>query len=321
MSQAVAGPRAQVAQILREAQAVTVLCHVRPDADTIGSGLALALALDRAGVEVEVGFPGPWSLPDALGALPGAKLIVDPTELVGHRVAVAMDCASTSRLGDLAELIERADHGVVIDHHASNRGFGDVNVIDPSADCTAELVLELLDDLEMPIDSDIATCLFAGLVTDTGSFRWARAGAHEVAARLLETGVDGPAWTRLLLDTHQFGWLTMVSEALQSAVLVPEAFSGAGLVYALVGFECSKQIDWAEAESVIDLVRTVGDAEVAVVFKESEPGEWTVSMRSRSDVDLVPLARTQGGGGHRHAAGFSITGSATEVVEKLLASV
>lgn len=202
---ALGAPRARTAEVLRAAPAVTVLCHVRPDADTIGSGLALALALDAIGVEVEVAFPGPWPLPEALGSLPGAKLIVEPGDLVGHPVAVAMDCASSERLGDLAAILTAAETGIVVDHHASNRGFGDIDLIDPAADCTAELVLGILDEADMPVDRDIATCLFAGLVTDTGSFRWARPNSHLLAARLLETGVDGQGWTRTLLDTHQFG--------------------------------------------------------------------------------------------------------------------
>jgi phosphoesterase RecJ-like protein len=304
----------QIVDVLRAASAVTLFTHVRPDADTVGSALALALALDRSGVDVEVAVPGTLPIPDALTRLPGAKLITPAEQVVGHRVAVALDCASAGRLDDLRGVFADAQTRIVVDHHASNSGFGDLNLVDPEADCTAELVLTLLDDLGMEVDSDVATCLYAGLVTDTGSFRWARPGSHAIAARLLAAGVDGPAWTRTLLDTHRFGWLAMVADALRSAVLVPEAFGGNGLVYACVGHTWRDAIGWDEAESVIDLVRTIGDADVAVVFKESEPGSWTVSMRSRSTTDLVPIARAHGGGGHPHAAGFGFTGSVEDVV-------
>ncbi|MEH3155836.1 MAG: DHH family phosphoesterase [Gordonia paraffinivorans] len=312
--------RGRIVDALRDASAVTLITHVRPDADTVGSALALAVALDRSGVDVEVGVPGTLPLPDALSRLPGAKLIASPGEIVGHRVAVALDCASVGRLDDLQHVFVDADTRIVVDHHASNAGFGDLDLVDPEADCTAELVLTLLDDLGAEVDADVATCLYAGLVTDTGSFRWARPGSHAIAARLLAAGVDGPAWTRTLLDTHRFGWLAMVADALRSAVLVPEAFGGNGLVYACVDHTWRDAIGWDEAESVIDLVRTIGDADVAVVFKESEPGTWTVSMRSRSATDLVPIARAHGGGGHPHAAGFGFTGSVEDVVAAFCAA-
>lgn len=304
----------RVVDALRGASAVTLITHVRPDADTLGSALALAVALDRTGVDVEVGVPGSLPVPDVLTRLPGAKLIAPTPQIIGHRTAVALDCASAGRLDDLHDFFAGADTRIVIDHHASNTGFGDVDLIDPDADCTAELVLAVVDELGLELDVDIATCLYAGLVTDTGSFRWARPGSHAIAARLLAAGVDGPSWTRALLDTHRFGWLAMVADALRSAVLVPEAFGGNGLVYARVDHTWRDAIGWDEAESVIDLVRTVGDADVAVVFKESDPGTWTVSMRSRSATDLVPIAFTHGGGGHPHAAGFGFTGPVEDVV-------
>ncbi|GAA1902148.1 bifunctional oligoribonuclease/PAP phosphatase NrnA [Williamsia serinedens] len=306
--------RRRIVDVLRDASAVTLFTHVRPDADTMGSALALAVALDRNGVDVEVGVPGALPVPDALTRLPGAKMVVPSDQIAGHRVAVALDCASVGRLEDLQDVFTRAETRVVIDHHASNTGFGDLDLVDAEADCTAELVLAVLDDLDAEIDADVATCLYAGLVTDTGSFRWARPGSHAIAARLLAAGVDGPAWTRTLLDTHRFGWLAMVADALRSAVLVPEAFGGNGLVYACVDHTWRDAIGWDEAESVIDLVRTIGDADVAVVFKESDPGTWTVSMRSRSATDLVPIARAHGGGGHPHAAGFGFTGAVEDVV-------
>ncbi|MGY3555794.1 DHH family phosphoesterase [Williamsia sp. R60] len=310
-----------IVDVLAAAEHVTVLCHTRPDADTIGSGLAIAGALRRRGTVVEVSFPDSTTLPAALAELPGADTLVEPGEVVGHPVVVTVDCASIHRLESLAAVVEAAQSSVVIDHHASNDGFGTINFVDPTADCTAELVLEIIDALEVPLDVEVATCLYAGVVTDTGSFKWASPRSHRIAARLLELGVDGRRWTRRLLDTHRFAWLTMVAAALDSAELVPHAFAGRGLVYAVVDHESTAALGWEESESVVDIVRTTSEAEVAVVFKEASPGQWTVSMRSKSDVDLVPLARIHGGGGHRLAAGYGATGTATEVVGQLLRSV
>ncbi|GAB33879.1 DHH family phosphoesterase [Gordonia otitidis] len=313
---------AEIAEVLGAASAVTILCHVRPDADTIGSGLALGLALHARGLDVEVAFPGPESLPVALRGLPGARrLLVEPEAVKGHDVSVSVDAAGLDRLGGLATVFDGAATSVVIDHHASNRGFGDLDFVDAQADCTAVLVLRILDELGSPLDADIATCLYAGLATDTGSFKWARPDSFRIAARLLDSGVDGRTWSRTLFDTHPFSWLSMVSGVLGSAMLVREAADGAGLVYAVVDHDAMSGMSWEESESIIDIVRTTADAEIAAVFKEIEPSNWTVSLRSKESVDLIPIARALGGGGHRHASGYSDTGAAAEVVARLVGSL
>nr|WP_223205036.1 bifunctional oligoribonuclease/PAP phosphatase NrnA [Gordonia jinghuaiqii] len=306
---------------MASATAVTICCHVRPDADTIGSGLALGLALDRRGVDVEVSYPGAEQLPASLAGLPGSKLLCAPAQVVGHPLVVAVDAATLGRLETLGETFSRAETSITIDHHASNPGFGDLDLIDPAADCTAVLVLDVLDELGVALDADIATCIYAGLSTDTGSFRWARAESFRVAARLLEAGVDARKWSRVLFDSHPFPWLSMMARVLASAQLEPAACNGEGLVYAVVDHEALAGMSWEESESVIDTVRTTREAEVAAVFKEGEPGTWTVSLRSKDTVDLVPIARSHGGGGHRQASGYSDTGTADEVVARLLESL
>ncbi|WAC55145.1 DHH family phosphoesterase [Gordonia sp. SL306] len=316
-----ASTSAAVARELTDAPAVTILCHVRPDADTIGSGLALGLALDRQGVDVEVAFPDTVALPSTLAGLPGSTLLVAAQEVVGHPVVVSVDAASLGRLDSLAAVFTAAERSMTIDHHASNTGFGDLDLIDAAADCTAVLVLSVLDDLGVEIDDDIATCLYAGLVTDTGSFRWARPESFRIAARLLDAGVDARTWSRNLLDSHPFRWFEMVASVLGGARLVPEACRGEGLVYAIVGHDVLSGMSWEESESVVDIVRTANEAEVAAVFKETGPATWTVSLRSKRRVDLVPIAAAHGGGGHRHASGYSDAGTADEVVAHLLESL
>jgi bifunctional oligoribonuclease and PAP phosphatase NrnA len=208
----------------------------------------------------------------------------------------------------------------VIDHHASNQLFGTANYVDPSADSTTMMVAEILDAWAKPIDMGVAHCLYAGLTTDTGSFRWASARAHRLAARLLELGVDNASISRALLDSHPFAWLPMLSRVLATARLLPDAAAGRGLVYAVVAHQ-----EWAnarpeEVESVVDIVRTTQQAEVAAVFKEIEPAHWSVSMRAKS-LDLAAVASAFGGGGHRLAAGYSATGSVEDVVAALCAAL
>ena len=305
-----------VAAALAGAAAVSIISHVRPDADTIGSAFALGLGLSARGVDVKVSYSGEERLSDVLLSLPGAQLLVPEAELTAGPVAVAVDAASIGRLGALGAVYASSEVTVCIDHHVSNVGFADLDLIDPSADCTAILVLRVLDLLGTELTTDIATCLYAGLVTDTGSFKWARPESFLVAARLLEAGVDGQAWSRALLDSHPYSWLKLVSQVLDSAVLDRTACAGAGLVTAVVTAEQLAGMNWDESESIVDIVRTAREAEVSAVFKENRPESWTVSLRAKT-MNVAPVAQQLGGGGHVRAAGYSDTGTAGEVVARL----
>ena len=305
------------ADLLSAAHTISVVCHVYPDADTLGSGLALALVLDHAGKNVQVSFAAPADLPESLQSLPGAHLLVPPDAICRDAdLVVTVDIPSVNRLGALRELADSDREVLVIDHHASNLLFGSANFVDPSADSTTMLVAEILDAWGKPIDLGVAHCLYAGLTTDTGSFRWASARAHRLAARLVDLGVDNASISRTLLDTHPFSWLPMLARVLASAQLLHDAADGRGLVYTVVGHQEWEKARPEEVESIVDIVRTTQEAEVAAVFKEIEPGHWSVSMRSKS-YDLATLASGFGGGGHRLAAGYSATGSADDVVQAL----
>ncbi|WP_197512545.1 bifunctional oligoribonuclease/PAP phosphatase NrnA [Mycobacterium sp. 852002-10029_SCH5224772] len=309
---------AAAVELLSGADTVAVIAHVHPDADTIGAGLALGLVLDKCGKRVEVSFAEPAGLPESLASLPGCRLLVAPEAMRRDvDLVVTVDVPSVKRLGALGDLTVSGAEVLVIDHHASNDLFGTANFVDVSADSTTMLVADILDAWGKPLDPDVAHCIYAGLTTDTGSFRWASARALRLAARLVDAGVDNAAISRTLMDTHPFGWLPLLSRVLASAQLLPGAAGGRGLVYAVVGNQ-----DWItsrpeEVESIVDIVRTTQQAEVAAVFKEIAPQQWSVSMRAKAEVDLAAVASGFGGGGHRLAAGYSTTGSIDDVVASL----
>jgi bifunctional oligoribonuclease and PAP phosphatase NrnA len=309
-------------ELLSRAETIAVVAHVHPDADTIGAGLALALVLDRCGKDVEVGFAAPATLPESLASLPGCHLLVDPGAMRRDvDLVVTVDVPSVKRLGALSDLAGPGQEVLVIDHHASNDMFGSANLIDVSADSTTMMIADMLDTWGKPIDPDVAHCIYAGLTTDTGSFRWASARALRLAARLVDVGVDNAAISRTLIDSHPFVWLPLLSRVLGSARLLPDAAGGRGLVYAVV-----ENRDWVcsrpeEVESIVDIVRTTQQAEVAAVFKEVAPRQWSVSMRAKADVDLAAVASEFGGGGHRLAAGYSTDGSIDDVVASLSAAL
>jgi phosphoesterase RecJ-like protein len=304
-----------------EAHATVVLSgHVQPDADALGSTLALAEGLRRRGARVLATFPDPFTLPPSLAWLPGADgLVPSSTVPSSPDVFVSLDAASPARLGELAPLLGSAGTSIAIDHHASNPGFGDVALVDPTAPATVTLVAGLLDELGVALDVRLATLLYAGLAADTGSFRFGstRPDTHELAARLLATGIDHAAISRRLFDTAPFSWLGLLSVVTGRAVL--EADVGAGLVWtwSSTAEAAEHGLPGEQLEALVDVVRSAQEADVACVLKGQDDGTWSVSLRSRGGTDVARVAMALGGGGHRLAAGYSSHLDREKTVEAL----
>jgi phosphoesterase RecJ-like protein len=301
-----------VASVLAEAadgHATVVLSgHVQPDADAMGSTLALAEGLRRRGARVLPTFPDPFVLPASLAWLPGAAALVPSAAVPSSPdVFVSLDAASPGRLGELSVLLDSAATAVVIDHHASNPGFGDVSLIDPAAPATVTLVADVLDDLGVLVDRHLATCLYAGLAADTGSFRFGstRPETHELAARLLATGIEHAEISQRLFDTAPFGWLGLLSVVTGRAVL--EVAVGAGLVWtwSSTAEAAEHGLPGGQLEALVDVIRSTEEADVACVLKGQDDGSWSVSLRSRGGTDVARVAMALGGGGHRAAAGYT----------------
>ncbi|MGH3770675.1 MAG: DHH family phosphoesterase [Pseudonocardiaceae bacterium] len=310
------------AELVGGATDVTLVAHVHPDADALGSALALGRALRQRGAAVRVTFGAPAHTPESLRGLDVADLIVPPDQVpVRPELLVALDTGSRSRLGCLADRVDTASAVLVIDHHATNDRFGTHHLVDPGAEATVVLVLELLDELQVQLDEPMARCLYAGLVTDTGCFRRADPGTHLLAARLLAVGVDPDALARELRDTHPFGWLAVLAGALGRARLELAAARGLGLVHTTVLLADVADLRDAEVGSVVDLVRATSEAEVAAVLKELGPDQWSVSLRAKQRLDVSAAAAEFGGGGHRLAAGFAADGTAERVLDALRAAL
>jgi phosphoesterase RecJ-like protein len=316
-------------KVLAGASEICLACHVRPDGDALGSMLAVAHALGArcgqgsAPASVIASFGDqPFEVPRILKFLPGTDLLSTP-EVFPERpqVMVTFDAASPDRLGLLEANAAAADELIVLDHHASNTGFGTVNLIDDTAAATAVLAFELVGRLGVELSRDIALGLYAGLVTDTGSFKYSNtsAGVHELAARLLRTGIEPGAVAHELWDRSPFGFLGMLSAVLGRARLEPDAAAGHGLVWTTVtrGDRAAEGLPYESAESVIDVVRRADEADVAVVLKEDDDGCWQVSARSKGQADVGRACVALGGGGHRLAAGFTASGPATDVIAAL----
>ncbi|GII55142.1 phosphoesterase [Planotetraspora thailandica] len=313
----------RAADLVRGAGSVALACHVSPDGDALGSMLGFGLALRRAGVEVVASFGDRnLTVPRLLGFLPGQELLVEPQAYPAEpALMITFDASTMDRLGLLVPNAGKAGELIVVDHHVSNPGFGSVNLVDPSAAATTMLVEELIHRLGLEIDGDVATCLYTGLVTDTGSFRYSGTtpAAHAMAGRLVASGLRTDEIARELWDRSPFAYLRVLGAALDRVVLEPGQAGGHGIVWTFVtrADRAAHGLPYDEVEGVIDVVRRVDEADVAVVLKEADDGVWNVSTRSKGAVDVGRACTALGGGGHPSAAGFSSHVSPEETMTAL----
>jgi bifunctional oligoribonuclease and PAP phosphatase NrnA len=316
-------------KIIDGADEVCLACHIRPDADALGSMLALVHALSgrkvvsgrRARVVASFGEQ-PADVPAALRFLPGTGLLSQPVAYPARpAVMLSLDASSIDRLGLLAGAGAAAGELIVLDHHASNTGFGTINLVDPGAAATTVLARELIRRLDVPLTPDIALCLYTGLVADTGSFKFSSTTpqVHQLAAELLSAGVDAGTVSRNLYDRAPFSYLGMLAASLGRATLEPEVANGRGLVWTTVTRTDRDRagLPLEAADAVIDELRRTEEAEVAVVLKEADDNTWQASVRSKSEVDVSKPCAALGGGGHVRAAGFAFAGSPDAAITAL----
>lgn len=312
----------RAAKAIREAKSLALACHVGPDGDALGSMLGLGLVASKAGKEVVASFGSPFVVSGSLAFLPGQDLLVDPRDFPEEpEMMIVFDAGSADRLGELGSNAGRARVLIVIDHHVTNVGFGDIAVIDPGAGATGQLVYHLLGRLGWPITEDVAECLLAALITDTGRFQYASTSPEtlRIAAELMEAGAVPSRISRHVYEEVPFGYLQAAGAALSRARLDVEA----GVVATVITQSDlgSAGIDWGDIDNLIDTLRLAEEADVAVLAKSYDDGRVKVSMRSRGDTDVGGLATALGGGGHRLAAGFTVEGDPQEAIDRVIALV
>ncbi len=244
------------------------------------------------------------TVPLSYSFLLGADSILQPDDVPPTGTFLAVDCGAGDRLGEIEVVARKATTLINVDHHPGNDNFGTLNVVVPSVSSTSELVLGLLQDLGVELDGDIATCLYTGIVTDTGRFQYSNSTPEtlRLAADLLSHGVSAPAVARELYESSPFGYLKLAGRVLERAVLYEQE----RFVYSWITLQDLDEtgVEMEETDRLIDRIRSTRAADVAAMFKEQQDGTWRVSMRSKGP-SVGALARARGGGGHELAAGFT----------------
>ncbi len=299
-----------ISATLMEAEAVVLSAHVKPDGDALGSMLGLAIVLRGAGKKVVCYLED--TVPKSYLFLPGAGDIVDSAAEVEREisdyqrvVSVALDCGDVGRLGKCWLLLARIRPLCVIDHHRGNRGFGDVNWVDPDRCSTAEMVCDLVEMMGLDFSSSSATCLYTGIITDTGSFRYASTTSHthQLAARLIDCGASPGEINAKLYDNYSLGRLRLM----QMVLATLELFADEQIAVIRVTKEMLAETDTGieDTEMFINIPRAVASVQVAVFIKEGK-NSVSVSLRSRGHCDVAKISACFGGGGHTMASGFLV---------------
>lgn len=299
---------------------VLLACHVSPDGDALGSMLGFGLALRQLGFgSIYASFPEPYDVPEPFQFLPGGDLLGRPDAAPAKPdLAVSFDAASVDRLGELAAPLEAAPTWIMLDHHVTNTGFGSLRLVDTAAAATVEVAMTLLDRLGVTLDPQIATCMYVGLVTDTGSFKFEATTRESLAlaARLVEAGAKPAEVAQRVLDTRPFAAIRLLAEVLNRAELDAAAAAGRGLItaYATPADLRRYGLPSHVLESFVDVLRTAAEADVTCLVKPNGSGRWSVSLRSKADTDVSAVAVALGGGGHRLAAGFTADGEVADIL-------
>jgi phosphoesterase RecJ-like protein len=305
-----------------------VTSHEAPDGDALGSLLGMGLALQQLGKDVVMFLGGPAPLPGEFRFLELEKehgLLRTRPDDFGERVLVAVDCASSGRVGAEPGVVDAAPFTINIDHHHDNPRFGDVNLIVPDASSTGEVLADVFHELGVRLTPEIAEALYIALVTDTGRFQYSNTTpkALRLAAELVEAGADIHRVFKGVYENVQFAKLKLLARALDRA----QVLEGGEIVVSHLLRGDFEAVGATEpySEGIIDVLRSTEGAIVSALIREP-PREGgparKVSLRSSVDeVDVSAIARKSSGGGHREAAGFSSDLSVEELTDFIVREV
>jgi len=307
----------RIVDAVRTKRRFVLSSHVRPDGDSIGSQLAMAYALRALGKEPRM--VNADRAPAPILGFPGVTEI----EVADHvdetfDAAIIMECGDLSRTG-----VRGLDRSFLIniDHHQGNSGYGDLNWFDSSAAACGEMVFDLIQALGVPMTQEIATHIYVAIMTDTGSFHYSSISPRtfDICRQALEAGVDPVLVARQVYDSNNMGRLKLFGSVLSAMQI--DSSGRIAIVY--VDHEMARAAGgtYEDTEGLINLPLTVKEIQAVVFFKQVNGDEYRVSMRSKGDIDIAAVAKKFDGGGHKNAAGCTVTGAVDALQKMFLADI
>ena len=308
----------QLLDIIRSAHSVAIITHMSADGDALGSSFALALALEQTGKKVTVFLEEP--VPKMLDFLPGQHTIGENTEEV-FELAICIDTSDMQRLGKRASIYTNAARKITIDHHTTNNMKADGLWIDQKAAAAGEMVYYLIKELKVPINREIAICLYTAIVTDTGGFRYSNTGpqTHTIASELLALEIPFADIAKKVFDIVSHSKMSLMKKTLQNLTLYHNGKTAVSWIKHEDIQPVDEQSD--DFEGLVNVGRNLEGVEVSLFLREEVPSHYKGSLRANEYVDVARIASLFSGGGHVRAAGFSMNGKLEEIRDKLLSEI
>lgn len=315
----------QILQHIKSSGRILIASHAEPDGDCLGSLVALGLALNKLDKTTTLFNPSP--IPAVYRFLPGVERIVTQiNETEPYDLAIILDCGDIVRIGEDSSVVDQIPIVVNIDHHASNTGFGHLQLIDTDACATAEIIYRLIKALEIPFDKAIATSIYLGILTDTGSFRFSNTNpaAFAISKTMTDMGVEPHAVAQHVFGTYSLGRIKLLNMALNSIEISENG--KLSLMTVSRSMLNATGTSTEDIDGLINYARRIEDVKVAALIHEIKNGagkftnmnRYHVSLRSDNSVDVAKIASKFGGGGHTSAAGFQIESTLVALKEKII---
>ncbi len=305
----------ELIELINKAHSVAILTHSSLDGDALGSSLGIALALDYIGKKVTVFLGEP--IPRSLEFLPGQNLISSDYDKT-FDLAISLDNSDLKRLGDRADIYISAEKKINIDHHTTNSMEADSLWIDQNASATGEMVYKLIKAMGIPINKDIAACIYTAIITDTGGFRYSNTTpeSHIIAAELIKHGIPFARIAKKVFDIVSHSKMSLLKKTIQNLTLYYDGkVAVSWLLYDDI-YPLNAQSD--DFEGLVNVGVNLEGVEVSLFVREEELGCFKGSLRANNYVDVAKIAGKFSGGGHKRAAGFTYTGNLNEIIRLVL---
>lgn len=307
----------RILEEINKAEKIVILTHESPDGDAIGSSLAMSLALKGLGKNPDVIIPEYSRL---FQFLPDADNIKESSDIERYDLAISLDCADLKRLVKNG-YFENAKTKIVIDHHGSNKMYGDLNFVNPVSPACCEILAEIFQYLDIEITKEIGICILTGIITDTGGFRYSGVTAEtfEFTAELLQKGINVSDIYKRVLQTKTKANFELVKRALDRM----EFLEDGKVTFTYITNKDTEEVqaEPGDHEGLVELGRDVEGVELSIFIRQKDENSYKVSMRSNDYINVSDVCLMFGGGGHPRAAGALVEGTIQEVKQKLLAEV